>query len=431
MRPAPKSKGRAEAKLQLYSSLSVCALLFFLWWTLVSHRRRVDAAPFRGPAVTHAVLARRAREAREAEAEAASCIEGACPQTLCTIACSADGCLSLTVERGAFLADLHRSCEIEEEDEPPAFPRRCQLLLQAEKSCADAAASCQLANSTLACDQQHRPSAEAIDSVPPILHLVFPGDAGEQWPFWAHLHLTTAAAVLRPETILFHHPEDALPAGHWWEASLPMLTLAPQPRVTRVYSAPVLLKAHQSDVMRLSALIRHGGLYLDSDVLVLRSFEPLTHSAPFTIGVQSPGRTANAVLLSSRANPFVRRWADAYHTFNGSRDWDAHSVRTPWRLAEEHPGLVSWLPRTAFFSPGPDDDPGYQLFQRNWSEAAFSRLPEAYAHHLWHTLTAAQLGEVTGPAWVWAHSETLYARCVLRLAEGHPSVARLLVAQRD
>lgn len=165
-------------------------------------------------------------------------------------------------------------------------------------------------------------------------------------------------------------------------------------------------------------------------MLVLRPFQPLLHNS-FVIGVQSPGRTANAVLLSSPGNAFARRWADAYHTYNGSRDWDAHSVRTPWQLAEQYPGLVTWLPATAWFRPGPDDDAGHAFFVRRWSDAVFERMPQAYAHHLWHTLTKAELARVYGPEWVWAHRETLYGRCVLRVAENIPEVARLLAAQRN
>jgi hypothetical protein len=260
--------------------------------------------------------------------------------------------------------------------------------------------------------------------VPNIVHWVFPGRDGEPWPYWAYLHAAAVVDVLRPDVFLFHHEAGSLPAGRWWAATVPLLTLSLQPRAVRVYGHDVQLLAHQSDVTRLGALIEHGGIYLDTDVLVVRPMAPLMRGDA-VMGVQSYGRTANAVILSARGGEFVRRWADAYHDFRDA-DWDAHSVRAPWRLAEAHPGLVTWLPKTAWFDPGPDNDPGHQLFQRNLTAQAFALLPRSFAHHLWHTITADELAEVTGPDWVRVHADTLYGRLLHRLAGRGAAVAKAL-----
>ena len=254
-------------------------------------------------------------------------------------------------------------------------------------------------------------AAEEELAIPSIVHYVYPGLDGEAWPYWAFLHAAAVVDVLRPSVFFLHHVEGCLPAGRWWNATAPLLTLSPQPRVESVYGNAVRLMAHQSDVMRLGALMQHGGIYLDTDVLVVRSFAPLMRSR-FVIGVQSDGCTANAVMLSQRSGAFVCRWADAYHSFV-DRDWDAHSVRAPWQLSEAHPDLVSWLPKTAWFDPGPDDDPGFELFRRNWTRQAFADRPRCYAHHLWHTITAPELKEVTGPGWFRTHGETLYGRVMI------------------
>lgn len=292
-------------------------------------------------------------------------------------------------------------------------------------------------------------ASNASSVIPSVVHWVYPGADGEPWPYWAYVHAAAVVDVLQPASFLFHHegaswrlhyesskltpsstaPAGSLPSGRWWEATRPLLTLSAQPRATSVYGAPVRLLAHQSDVTRLGALIRHGGTYLDTDVLVVRPFSPLM-GHHFVAGVQSHGRTANAVLLSRRGGEFVRRWADAYHSFRDT-DWDAHSVREPWRLAEAHPQLVTWLPKTAWFDPGPDDDPTFQLFIRNLSATAFAERPAGFAHHLWHTVTAAALAEVTGPGWVRSHPATLYGRHLLRLAKSGAAVHRALRADID
>jgi Glycosyltransferase sugar-binding region containing DXD motif len=311
------------------------------------------------------------------------------------------------------------------------FPRRCYVL--SNGSCADAVgcsfeedmAAPALGSAKFACDKTKVPHPP-ISSIPNIVHWVFPGFDGEPWPFWALIHAAAVVEVLRPSAFYFHHVEGHLPAGPWWDATKSMIILSPQPRVTSVYSNNVTLLAHQSDVMRLGALLLHGGIYLDTDVLVLRSFAPLL-SNPFVIGVQSPGRTANALMLASRESEFIRYWADSYHDFVDS-DWDAHSVRLPWRLAEEHPDLLVQLPKSAWFSPGPDDDPGYELFRRRMSDVAFEALPKSYAHHLWNTITAAELVEVSAPSWLCVHPNTLYARLVRQLAQTSQTLAGFLSA---
>jgi hypothetical protein len=229
-----------------------------------------------------------------------------------------------------------------------------------------------------------------------------------------------ALDVLSPRTFFFHHPVGALPSGRWWDATAPLLTLAPAAPVRRVYGNAVRVAAHASDVMRLRALLAHGGIYVDTDVLVLRSFDALRVNGAAVLGVQSAGRTANAVVLAPRGAPFLRRWADGYHDFSDA-DWDAFSVRLPAALAERHPDEVVWLPRGAWFSPGPDDDPGEALFGSNISDARFAEAqPARLAQHLWHKLTSARLDGVSGPAWFardGPHARCLYARLVTHLAD--------------
>ena len=316
--------------------------------------------------------------------------------------------------------------------EPAAssLPRRCHVHAPSLAQCPPAAtckmdepAGTQLAHVAFRCDHsmasplQHPGDAPPEDVlVPNIVHWVSPGLDGEPFPYWAHLNLAAVIDVLRPEVFYFHHVEGCLPSGRWWDAAAPLLTLVSTPPVEQVYGNPVRLLAHRADVMRLVALAHMGGIYLDSDVLPLRSFAPLMRNA-FVIGMQSTERTANAVLLAARGAPFTLRWLDAYHNFSDA-DWDGHSVRLPFALAQAHPGDALWLPRTAWFAPGPDDDPGYELFERRISEddPMLHDGSVPFAHHLWHQITRPQLDQVTGPKWFHAHLHTLYARKLMRMA---------------
>jgi len=72
-----------------------------------------------------------------------------------------------------------------------------------------------------------------------------------------------------------------------------------------------------------------GGIYLDPDVLVLRSFDPLRR-LPLTLGRQTikPPTIANGIIICRPGVVFLRLWLETYKTYN-PRKWDYHSVQIP------------------------------------------------------------------------------------------------------
>jgi mannosyltransferase OCH1-like enzyme len=112
---------------------------------------------------------------------------------------------------------------------------------------------------------------------------------------------------------------------------------------TEVFGRPLLHVANRADVLRLRALLDHGGIYLDADVFVHRDFDDLLgHSA--VMGLEGQGEReeglCNAVILAEPGAPFLTRWFEEYRHFRSrGRDefWNEHSVKLPLRLMREHP----------------------------------------------------------------------------------------------
>ena len=100
--------------------------------------------------------------------------------------------------------------------------------------------------------------------------------------------------------------------------------------------------------MRMEALRDYGGMYLDTDVITLRSLDPL-RIHDFSIGFDnvvhpdqsSPDsrRCNNGVLLSVPNATFLRLWSNQYNTFNPSQ-FGHHSSVVPFQLAVQYPDLV-------------------------------------------------------------------------------------------
>lgn len=69
--------------------------------------------------------------------------------------------------------------------------------------------------------------------------------------------------------------------------------------------------AFAADVIRWKVLFEHGGIYLDSDVEVIKSFDDLLQYSAFT-GYEKSGSVQTAVVGSEKGNIWVKRWLDFY-----------------------------------------------------------------------------------------------------------------------
>jgi hypothetical protein len=106
-----------------------------------------------------------------------------------------------------------------------------------------------------------------------------------------------------------------------------------------------------ADYMRVHALHRFGGFYLDTDVELIRRLDPL-RDAQVVLGFQSRERTPswvnNAVIGATPQHPFIARWLRAFDD------------RMPgWRrMGDAHgPGLVTRLLEAEGLGVAPADAP--------------------------------------------------------------------------
>ena len=193
--------------------------------------------------------------------------------------------------------------------------------------------------------------------IPKIVHLCFgmtPDFGGKPWSLVHHACVKSMAERLKPDLINFYYTYE--PSGPWWELTRPLLSLVPIEPPTSIFGNPLVHPAHRADIVRLEKLIEHGGVYLDCDVFVERSFDELLgHQC--VLGQQDQGeRTGlcNGVILAEKNARFLRRWHETYRTFRSKgRDdfWSEHSVRVPARLAKEDASDLTILDNRAFHWP--------------------------------------------------------------------------------
>ncbi|CAF4244710.1 unnamed protein product [Rotaria sp. Silwood2] len=145
------------------------------------------------------------------------------------------------------------------------------------------------------------------------------------------------------------------PNSFWWNKTKldPEInvTLIKRQQVKEIFKKSVDHHAHRGYIMRLEVLIQDGGIHLDSDVLILRSFDPLLNLNNIVKARQDDQEAAfNAVILEKKDATFLKRLYDAYQNFN-QNFWDCHSVRLPGRLTSIYPNEITVLPTNTILRP--------------------------------------------------------------------------------
>lgn len=208
-------------------------------------------------------------------------------------------------------------------------------------------------------DEREEQIEKAI--VPRIVHIIWFYPENTTFRFHQALCLMSVQKYVKPDRVFFWY--DFKPKGAWWKftlQSIPSLLMFHKQPPTTVFSKPVNVKEHQSDVARMDVLIKYGGIYVDLDVIALRSFDSLL-KYDVTIGAETPNLLGSGVILSKRNSTFLNMWFERYRSFN-DQNWNYHSGVLPMQLANRHPELIhidwfainrpNWFERDWLYTPG-------------------------------------------------------------------------------
>ncbi|KAI8455784.1 family 32 glycoside hydrolase [Phakopsora pachyrhizi] len=266
--------------------------------------------------------------------------------------------------------------------------------------------------------------------IPSILHLVPPGR--DVFSYIQFLSISSAISQIKPNLTIAHMIRGSIPEpgkNFWFDeflrlnttGSLISLVEVEDPR--EVFGNPIIDVSHKSDVIRLRALKSYGGIYVDTDVIVLRSFEELMGGREeIVLGIEKADGTlnepvlingiCNAVMISKKDSSFLEKWWQSYKTFDGKPFraggvWNYHSVILPWQFVKEATTgktPVTILDHRSFFTPL-WDDPGLK-----WIHGTLKRTSEEVpkrpsledlestgqlGYHMWHHLLEERISIAT------------------------------------
>ncbi|XP_071119269.1 uncharacterized protein [Haliotis cracherodii] len=198
--------------------------------------------------------------------------------------------------------------------------------------------------------------SHAVPVVPRIVHFCLFSNGTTIFRFHYMIAILAASRIAKPEKIYFWH--DNLPVGEYWKETrqkVKNLYLVHRDRPTKIRGNDVRVIEHVADIVRLEALLEYGGMYFDTDSIVVNPIDPLlVHDV--TMGHAVPRVLANGIMFSKPWSDFQKVWHHEYKTFK-DKEWGSHSVVKPYQLSQKYPNLIHIEPAS--------------LCRPNWRELAY------------------------------------------------------------
>jgi len=212
--------------------------------------------------------------------------------------------------------------------------------------------------------------------IPNIIHFIwFTGPMSRDFGFINYLAVRAAHDVQNPDAIYMHTNAEPVGNPHWD---------AIRPYVTMVQTEPPAVSEYpqyQADIVRLNVLYDQGGIYLDTDMLLIK---PLSFQRT-TMGVESHDedgspKSLNAGLIVAKPGcPFLGRWKREMLDVIGTGEWSSHCVTLAAEIYKQNPTLIDLRPADEFL---PFD------FNDEWIYGDVSgkdRLINSYSVHMYDT----------------------------------------------
>ncbi|XP_045176446.2 uncharacterized protein LOC123536984 [Mercenaria mercenaria] len=175
--------------------------------------------------------------------------------------------------------------------------------------------------------------------VPNVVHYVWFNK--KELSFFEFVSFMSTLRFVRPCAIFIHG--NMLPSGNYWNFIVNMY-----PNIVHVvrmvkatlFGNKVHYVEHNGDIWRIKALQRFGGIYMDTDTLLVKPIEPL-RKYPCTLSRQTKNRTvSSAFIMSERNATFIREWYELYIIYYVNDSYTYNAMMYPSYLANGKPEII-------------------------------------------------------------------------------------------
>jgi hypothetical protein len=176
--------------------------------------------------------------------------------------------------------------------------------------------------------------------VPNVVHFIwFRTKAEQEMSFLNYISIVSAYRIQKPERLLFHC--NFLPSGEWWNRlwkDVPLQIVHREPPAT-IHGQKLLHIYHRGDIAKIEILLEYGGIYLDYDVIVVNSLDPVRRFDA-TMGKEKPPKFIAGIILARKGSTFLRLLHESYRDNYRPFDWDYNCARIAYEIYVQRPDLL-------------------------------------------------------------------------------------------
>lgn len=217
---------------------------------------------------------------------------------------------------------------------------------------------------------------------PNVVHFVYPA-----WTNTRPLSILNYLAVKlvikkhKPGDVKFWIDRDPV-ENEWWEKIKPLVSIHRRKMDGHHKGIEIRFPQYRSDITRLEILKEEGGIYMDTDVLTLRSLDRFMNG-PFTMPEEPHGTSlSNAIMISEPDDPFIHAWLDKMPEALQARTWATTGVVIPFELARTNQFKLSIIDYETLC---PLDLNYPYMFEPKLNLAAKAMTKDSYAIHIYET----------------------------------------------
>ncbi len=219
---------------------------------------------------------------------------------------------------------------------------------------------------------------EPVQKIPNIVHYIWFSPVKNNFSFLHMLSILSVHKIVKPKSIFFHTNNP--PHGKYWDQIVGKITVIKREVTysktlkrnvskktnTSVKNTFDMATVIDSDHDRIAILTEVGGIYLDLDVLAIRSPDELL-KYDCVLGRETPGAICCGVILASNTSLFLRIWLSTFVDNPKPDNWAHHCCFVPVTLYKRYPELLHVEEDT--------------ILRPNWGELGYIIGPKRYNWH--------------------------------------------------
>jgi hypothetical protein len=189
------------------------------------------------------------------------------------------------------------------------------------------------------------------NKVPNVVHFIYPvWERTRPLSYLNYMAVKMAEEVQEPDEIKFWINKEPEPS-EWWDKIKELVTIYHTPMDGKHLGVNIEWPQLQSDLTRLEILNNEGGIYLDTDMLLLHPLS-LYMDDDFSMCLEPsdgpPVSACNALMIAKPDAQFTKLWLEEMPAALAHPVWAYGGVKVPFELSQAYPHLVSMYPSWHF-----------------------------------------------------------------------------------